>query len=140
MFRLCKKLKALKEPLRKLNRHHFSHISARAEKAEEELLQGQQRLHDNPRDESLKNTVADLRKKAIRLAEVELSFCSQIAKAKYLKNCDKGTKFFHDHIKCNKSRNQIVSLIDGGAVTTSPQQVSNLFVEYLKNLLGTRKE
>ncbi|GFY86445.1 hypothetical protein Acr_05g0000840 [Actinidia rufa] len=141
MFRLCKKLKALKDPLRKLNRLHFSHISARAEVADEELLQVQQLLHDNPSDESLKSSVADLRKKATRLAEAELSFCSQLAKAKDLKNCDKGTKFFHDLIMRNKSRNQIVSLLDAnGVATTSPQQVSSLFVDYYKNLLGTRKE
>ncbi|GFZ19717.1 hypothetical protein Acr_28g0004220 [Actinidia rufa] len=102
----------------------------RAEKAEEELLQGQQRLHDNPRDESLKNTVADLRKKAIRLAEAELSFCSQIAKAKYLKNYDKGIKFFLDLIKRNKSRNHIVSLIDeGGAVCHHLPSAGNLVSE-----------
>ena len=141
MFKLCKKLKALKDPLRTLNRRHFSHISTRAELAEVELLQGQQLLHDNPGDENLKNRVADLRKKASRLAEADLSFCSQMAKAKYLKNCDKGTKFFHDLIKRNKPRNQIVSLIDAGrAATTSHHQVSTLFVDYYKSLLGTRKE
>ncbi|GFY99599.1 hypothetical protein Acr_13g0009990 [Actinidia rufa] len=140
MFKLCKKLKALKNPLRTSNRRHFPHISARAVVAEEKLLEGQQLLHDNPRDESLKNRVAELRKKASRLAEAEVSFCSQLAKAKYLKNCDKGTKFFHDLIKRNTSRNQIVALIDAsGSATTSPQQVSSLFVEYYKNLLGTRK-
>ncbi|GFZ02105.1 hypothetical protein Acr_15g0007140 [Actinidia rufa] len=141
VFRLCEKLKALKNPLKKLNRLQFSHISAKAEVAEEELLQAQQLLHDNPRDENLQTRVADLRKKAIRLAEADLSFCSQLAKVKYLKNCDKGTKFFHDLIKSNKVRNQIVSLIvEDGVATTSPQQVSTLFVEYYKNLLGTRKE
>ncbi|GFZ09700.1 hypothetical protein Acr_21g0002990 [Actinidia rufa] len=141
MFKLCKKLKALKDPLRTLNRQHFSHISARAELAEVELLQGQQLLHDNPGDENLENRVADLRKKASRLAEADLSFCSQLANAKYLKNCDRGTKFFHELIKRNKPRNQIVSLIDaGGAATTSHHQVSALFVDYYKNLLGTRKE
>ncbi|GFZ00592.1 eukaryotic translation initiation factor 4E [Actinidia rufa] len=141
MFRLCRKLKCLKDPLKRLNEHHFSHISARAEVSEDELLQNQQLLHDNPSDESLQIKVADLRKKASRLAEAELSFCSQLAKVKYLKNCDRGTKFFHNLIKSNKARNQIVSLSNAdGVTTTSPQQVSSLFVEYYKNLLGTRKD
>ncbi|GFZ18258.1 hypothetical protein Acr_26g0015270 [Actinidia rufa] len=39
MYKLCKKLKAVKEPLKTLNRMHFAHISARAEAAEEELIQ-----------------------------------------------------------------------------------------------------
>ncbi|GFY91193.1 hypothetical protein Acr_07g0013890 [Actinidia rufa] len=141
MLRLCRKLKALKDPLRKLDRKHFSHISVRAHIAEKELLQGQQLLHANPRDEFLKSRVAELMKKASRLAEAEMNFCSQLAKAKYFKNCVKCTQFFHDLIKRNKSRNQIVSLIDaGGAATTSSQQVSSLFVEYYKNLLETRKD
>ncbi|GFZ12807.1 hypothetical protein Acr_23g0011920 [Actinidia rufa] len=139
MFRLCKKLKALKGPLRTLNKLHYSHISARAQAAEDDLLEAQQLLHDNPRDDSLQSKVVDLRGKACRLDEAEISFCSQLAKAKYLKNCDKGTKFFHDLIKNNRTRNQVVSLTKSdGVVTTSPQQVSSLFVEYYENLLGTR--
>ncbi|GFS35151.1 hypothetical protein Acr_00g0038130 [Actinidia rufa] len=96
MFRLCKKLKGLKDPLRKLNRNHFFHISIRAEVAEKDLHDAQQLLHENPRDESLKSRVAELRLKASNLAEAEFSYCSQ---------------------------NQIVSLIDAnGATTTSPKQ------------------
>ena len=34
-----------------------------------------------------------------------------------------------------------MSILDaGGAATTSPQQVSDLFVDYYRNLLGTRKD
>ncbi|GFZ16082.1 hypothetical protein Acr_25g0004910 [Actinidia rufa] len=69
MFRLCKKLKALKGPLRTLNKLHYSHISDRAQAAEDDLLEAQQLLHDNPGDDSLQNKVIDLRGKACRLAE-----------------------------------------------------------------------
>ncbi|GFZ01918.1 hypothetical protein Acr_15g0005270 [Actinidia rufa] len=58
----AKKLKGLKDPLRKLNRNHFFHISTRAEVAEKDLHDVQQLLHDNPRDESLKSRVAELRR------------------------------------------------------------------------------
>ena len=68
-----------------------------------------------------------------------MSFCSQLAKAKYLENSDKGTKFFYDLIKSNRARNQIISLTKvDGETTSSPQQVSFLFVEYYKNLLGVK--
>ena len=50
MFRFCRKLKALKGPLQSLNKHHFSHISARAMAAEEDLAQAQQQLYDNQSD------------------------------------------------------------------------------------------
>ena len=50
-------------------------------------------------------------------------------------------KFFHDLIKSNKAGNQIISVSDAdGVATTSFQQVSSLFVDYYKNLLGTRKD
>ncbi|GFY85620.1 hypothetical protein Acr_04g0003580 [Actinidia rufa] len=116
-------------------------LFARAKAAEIEFLQAQQNLYDNPSDINLQNKVPELRVKANRLAEAELSFCSQLAKAKYLKNRDKGTKFFHDLIKSNKDKNQIISLInEDGVATTSPHQASSLFVDYYKNLLGTKTE
>ncbi|GFZ07066.1 hypothetical protein Acr_19g0000030 [Actinidia rufa] len=123
MFKLCRKLKVLKGPLKALNKMHFSHISARAAAAEEDLLQVQQQLHDNPTDSSLQIRVASLKKQSFRLAEADRSFCLQVAEAKYLKNCDKGTKFFHDLIKNNRAKSQIVALTkEDGSSTTSIQQ------------------
>ncbi|GFZ11161.1 hypothetical protein Acr_22g0005590 [Actinidia rufa] len=137
MFKLCRKLKVLKGPLKALNKMHFSHISARAAAAEEDLLQVQQQLHDNPTDSSLQIRVASLKKQSFRLAEADRSFCLQVAKAKHLKNCDKGTKFFHDLIKNNRAKSQIVALTkEDGSSTTSIQQVNSLFVQFYKNLLG----
>ncbi|GFZ12866.1 hypothetical protein Acr_23g0012510 [Actinidia rufa] len=137
MFKLCRKLKVLKGPLKALNKMHFSHISARAAAAEEDLLQVQQQLHDNPTDSSLQIRVASLKKQSFRLAEADRSFCLQVAKAKYLKNCDKGTKFFHDLIKNNRAKSQIVALTkEDGTSTTSIQLVNSLFVQFYKNLLG----
>ncbi|GFS40060.1 hypothetical protein Acr_00g0066450 [Actinidia rufa] len=117
----------------------FSHISARTEEAEENLVQAQQQLHDNPGDSVLQATVLELRSKALKLAEAELSFCSQLAQAKYLKNSDKGTKFFHNLIKSNRAKNFIASItLEDGSRSTSNNQVSNAFVQYYMGLLGTK--
>ncbi|GFZ21585.1 hypothetical protein Acr_29g0007470 [Actinidia rufa] len=141
MYRLCKRLKALKGPLKFLNRQQFSHISARAEEAEENLVQAQQQLHDNPGDSVLQATVPELRSKALKLAEAELSFCSQLAQAKYLKNSAKGTKFFHNLIKSNRAKNFIASItLEDGSRSTSNNQVSNAFVQYYMGLLGTKED
>ena len=141
MYKFCRKLKAVKDPLKDLNKQHFSLIAARAEAAEEELKRVQQQLHDSPEDQSLQVAVPELRAKAARLAEAELSYCSQLAKAKYLKNSDKGTKFFHDLIKSNRSKNHIasISLGDGGR-SNSSKQVSDAFVQYYKSLLGSKED
>ena len=141
MYKLCRKLKAIKGPLKTLNKQQYSHISARAEAAEEDLIKAQQQLHDNPEDSSLQISIPELRTKAIKLAEADASFCSQLAKAKYLKNSDKGTKFFHDLIRANRSKNQVASiLLDDGSRTTSNKQVSEAFVQYYMGLLGERKD
>ncbi|GFZ21774.1 hypothetical protein Acr_29g0009360 [Actinidia rufa] len=139
MFRICKKLKALKGPLKTLNKVHFSHISARAEAAEEELLQAQQKLHDNAANQQLQSEIPELRSKSLKLANAEMSFCSQLAKAKFLKNSDKGTKFFHNLIKsqCAKSHISSISLEDGTR-SSSHSQVSEAFVKYYTELLGSK--
>lgn len=131
MYMLSMKLKALKGPLKALNRQHFFHISARAITVEEELTQAQQQLHENPEDPNLQIIVPDLRSKALKLAEAEMSYCSQLAKEKYLRNYDKGTKFFHGLIKSNRSKNHIAYIsLEDGSRTTSKNQVSEAFVQY----------
>ncbi|GFY87986.1 hypothetical protein Acr_05g0016250 [Actinidia rufa] len=140
MYKLCRKLKAAKDPLRDLNKKHFSHIAARTEAAEEDLIQAQQQLHDSPRDYNLQIKVPELRAKVLKLTKAELSFCTQLAKAKFLKNADKGTKFFHDLIKSNRSKNHIASiLLEDGSRTTSSNQVNEDFVQYYKGLLGSKE-
>ena len=140
MFRICKKLKALKSPLKSLNKLHFSHISARAEAAEQELLQAQQNLHDNVADQQLQTEIPELRSRSIKLAEAERSFCSQLAKAQYLKNSDKGTKFFHNLIKCQRAKSHISSIsLEDGNRSSSYHQVSEAFVNYYTKLLGSKE-
>ncbi|GFZ12259.1 hypothetical protein Acr_23g0006440 [Actinidia rufa] len=135
---LCRKLKLLKEPLKVLNKKHFSHISSRPAAAETSLYDMQQKLHDNPMDIQLQERMAELKSYAFRLAEAERSYCSQLAKSKYLKESDKGTKFFHDLIKSNRNKNQIISLtLPNGSRTSSYQEVSNAFIDFYKELLGT---
>ena len=76
MFRLCRKLKLLKEPLKELNRKHFSHISSRAATAETKLYEIQQQLHDNPTDLRLQDQMVEVKLSALKLAEAERSFYS----------------------------------------------------------------
>ncbi|XP_057478776.1 uncharacterized protein LOC130766093 [Actinidia eriantha] len=138
MFRLCRKLKLLKEPLKELNKKHFSHISSRAAAAEDKLYDLQQQLHDNPADVILQEQMVKAKQSAFKLAEAERSFCSQLAKMKYLKDSDKGSKFSHDLIKSNRNKSQIVSIsLSDGSRSTSQQEVNESFIEFYKNLLGT---
>ncbi|GFZ16285.1 hypothetical protein Acr_25g0006940 [Actinidia rufa] len=141
MYKLCRKLKVLKEPLKSLNNLHFSHISARSLAAKEELQQAQLQLHDNPSDTHLQSVIPKLRAKAINLAKAEMSYCSQLAKANFLKNCDKGTKFFHNMIKSRRMNGNIPSItLEDGSRSTSNRQVSDAFVQHYIELLGTKRQ
>ncbi|GFZ11471.1 hypothetical protein Acr_22g0008690 [Actinidia rufa] len=138
MFRLCRKLKFLKEPLKELNKKHFSHITSRAAAAEADLYEIQQKLHDNTSDRLLQEQMVKMKQTAFNLAEAERSYCSQLAKMKYLKNSDRGSKFFHDLIKIHRNRGQIVSInLSNGSRSKSQQEVNESFVEFYKNLLDS---
>ncbi|XP_057515007.1 uncharacterized protein LOC130796657 [Actinidia eriantha] len=138
MFRLCRKLKLLKEPLKELNRKHFSHISSRAAAAETKLYEIQQQLHDNPTDLRLQDQMVEVKLSAFKLAEAERSFYSQLAKMKYLRYSDKDSKFFHDLIKSNMNKGQIVSItLSAGSRSTSQQEDNESFIKFYKNLLGS---
>ncbi|KAK6119511.1 hypothetical protein DH2020_046746 [Rehmannia glutinosa] len=137
-FMLCKKLKHLKRPLKELNNKHFSHISSRAAKAKEDLERAQLQLHDDPTNVDLQNFVATMRKQSMSLSEAERCFYYQKAKCKHLNQSDRGTKFFHDLVKRNKKRNQIVSVCkEDGHPTTSMDEVAKEFTKFYECLLGT---
>ena len=75
--------------------------------------------------------MVEVKASAFELVEVESSYCSQLAKMKYIKESDKGSKFFHDLIKNNRNKGQIVSLtLLDGTRTSSQQEVNEAFIEF----------
>ncbi|KAL2248413.1 UNVERIFIED_CONTAM: hypothetical protein Sindi_2693600 [Sesamum indicum] len=130
-FSLCRRLKALKGALKAFNIQHYNHISARAKEAELTLQVAQNQLESNPGDVALRDSLGDLRKKAVFLAEAERHFFYQKAKIHYLKEGDRNTKFFHDMVKRNTTRNSIgaVTRADGTVITAS-EDIAQEFVDY----------
>ncbi|XP_020555063.1 uncharacterized protein LOC105178632 [Sesamum indicum] len=124
-FSLCRRLKALKSALKVFNKQHYSHISARATEAELALQDAQNQLESNPGDVALRNSLGDLRKKVVFLAEVERHFFYQKAKIHHLKEGDRNTKFFHDMVKRNVARNSIgaITRADGTVITAAEDGV-----------------
>ncbi|XP_057957183.1 uncharacterized protein LOC131150472 [Malania oleifera] len=76
-FYLARKLQSLKKPLKALNNLHFSHITSRAERASNELLELQEKLHDSPTCPELQRLLGDKRKEAVRLEEANKLFMTQ---------------------------------------------------------------
>lgn len=119
-----------KGKLHVLNRKHFSHISERAKGAKEELEQAKRQVQLAPSNAVFLGQVTSKRQAAHRLCEAERSFLQQQAKCTYLRNCDKGTKFFHALVKRNR-KNFIAAITNSDdTVSTSLEQVSTGFVDY----------
>ncbi|KAL0307175.1 UNVERIFIED_CONTAM: hypothetical protein Sradi_6134800 [Sesamum radiatum] len=68
-FRLCRKLKALKGHLKAFNNLHFSHILVRAKDADLALQDAQLQLEFDPENAAIQDSVGELRKKTVFLAE-----------------------------------------------------------------------
>lgn len=128
----------LKQPLKRLNEKHFSHISSRAQRAVDSLVVVQQQQIDDPQNLELISRARVLRKQAMFLAEAEQNFFSQRAKCNFLKKYDRCTKFFHAIVKRNCKCNHIVALSKEDRTSTgSNAEVVHEFVSYFKQLLGS---
>ncbi|KAL0438678.1 UNVERIFIED_CONTAM: hypothetical protein Slati_2350800 [Sesamum latifolium] len=140
-FKLCKKLKALKNSLKAFNGLHYSHISVRAKEANLALQNAQLRLEFNPRDAAVWDSLGALRKKAVFLAEAERHFYYQKAKIHFLKMGDMNTKFFHDMVKKNAAKRSILAITKSdGSTITSEADIGQEFVAYFTSLLGTEAQ
>ncbi|KAK4389648.1 putative mitochondrial protein [Sesamum angolense] len=137
-FCLCRKLKALKGHLKAFNNLHFSHISVRAKDADLALQDAQIQLESDPENVTIRDSVRELRKKAVFLAEAERHFYYQKAKLHFLKMGDRNTKFFHDMVKRNAAKSSILAITKtDGTTITSTMEIGQEFVSYFTSLLGT---
>lgn len=136
-FILSSKLKALKIPLKALNKAEFSHIYMRAETANSDFQAAYDALDVCFATEEQHNNVKMLRQKAMFLAEAERLFFCQKLKTSHLISADKGSKYFHDLIKSRNKANYIACIVDEmGNTTISIEQVGAAFVDFFKDLFG----
>ncbi|KAL0412017.1 UNVERIFIED_CONTAM: hypothetical protein Slati_3791400 [Sesamum latifolium] len=105
------KLKALKNPLKSFNRLHDSHISVRAKEADLAFQNAQLHLESNPGDTVVRDSLGDLRKKAIFLTERNVAKSSILAITK-----------------------------SDGSTITSATDIGQEFVAYCTSLLGTEAQ
>ncbi|KAL0431095.1 UNVERIFIED_CONTAM: hypothetical protein Sradi_0735500, partial [Sesamum radiatum] len=140
-FKLCRKLKALKNPLKAFNRLHDSHISVRVKEADIALQNTQLHLDSNLGDAAVGDSLGDLRKKAVFLAKAKMHFYYQKAKIHFLKMGDRTTKFFHDIVKRNSAKSFILAITKSdGSIITSAANIRQEFVVYFTSLLRTEAQ
>ncbi|XP_073060321.1 uncharacterized protein [Primulina eburnea] len=107
-YSLKQMLNNLKHPLKQLNKKQFSHISSRASAAAKSLTNLQR---DMLHSGVTPNGYGEMKRRTELLLEAERSFIAQKAKLSYLQQ---------------------------GVTITEPDLIAELFVDYYKNLLGTR--
>ncbi|XP_021845308.2 uncharacterized protein [Spinacia oleracea] len=111
MYVLVTKLKKVKVGLKELNKKGFTDIQAAEIKAHQAMLDAQQAMHSNPANQQL----VDLELDAIK---------------KY--------KLHHQSIKARNVQNHVYSIYDmHGKWQDTPEAVSDAFLDYYKQLLGT---
>ena len=108
--------------------------------ANQQLRELQQNQIEQPGNRQLQQAVADLRINSL-LSEAERLFYQQKAKCNFIKNGDRCTKFFHDLVKRNTKRKQLLSIKKpDGEMTWSQKEIADGFVTYFTKLLGAERE
>lgn len=155
MFRLTKRLKALKQPLRSLSKLKLGDLSRRTREAYQNLCMRQSDTMENPTTETIKEEVK-AHETWRRLAELEEEVLKQRSKLHWLDIGDGNNRAFHNAAKIREVRNAIheIQCADGEIVktdygikgeadsfftefmTTQPDDFAGVTVERIKDLMG----
>jgi len=137
IFKVCKRLKSLKAPLKLLYKQEFSHISNRVELAEANYSSLLCSLRQNPHDSSLLAQANRARGQLIMLRKAKTMKIAQLITNKYLLQADKCSKFFHALIKRNRHHHFIAAIrLDNGQLTSSQPEIAQAFVSHFKELFS----
>ena len=133
-----KKLKALKEALRLLNRTHYGDLPNRTKQAYEELCECQNQALLDPGPETFARAAA-ASEKWNHLARIEEKFYRQKSCVRWLQAGDQNTKYFHRIAQARAARNMIRSLVNAqGVVLTSQSDIKREAVAHFQTFLQTQ--
>ncbi|XP_074276997.1 uncharacterized protein LOC141600652 [Silene latifolia] len=141
MFRLVKKLKLLKSPLKQLNKTDFDDIENNTARARMHLEYVQEKLRSDPLNEVLiqqeKNSASAFR----FLNQACHEYLVQKSKAVWLEQGDQNTKYFHSLIKVRQVKNKVMRIADmRGRQCETATQIQQAFLEFYEELLGTEAD
>ncbi|KAL1192896.1 Secreted RxLR effector protein 78 [Cardamine amara subsp. amara] len=137
MYKVSKKLKALKAPIRSFSRDNYSNIEKRVSEAHSILLSKQQQLLSQP-SISFAIDEREAHRKWQILVKAEESFLRQKSGINWLTNGDCNSAFFHRMAASRQSQKHIHFLFDSdGNRVESQQGIIDLCAGYFENLLGS---
>ena len=126
--------------MKELNRLHFSYISEQVSWLESQLEKLQTTFQQDRDNQLLLEQDRLLCSKLSSLKFAKKQFFSQKIKCKFLKDSDRGSKFFHALMGQNHRRNFIPAIMcRNNRLSTSLKEVGDEFVAYYQQLLGTSK-
>ncbi|XP_074305053.1 uncharacterized protein LOC141639983 [Silene latifolia] len=141
MFRVIKKLKALKPVLKKLNHTCFSDIENTTTIVGLAPANIQKALADKPGDLGLIQQELDLASDLKELTVARDSFLSQKAKLQWSIEGDLNTSFFHHAIKKRVMMNKFFQIEDkDGKLCTEGSDIQLAFLDYYQSLLGSHEQ
>nr|XP_010321228.1 uncharacterized protein LOC104647500 [Solanum lycopersicum] len=131
------KLKALQPVLRQLNGREFQYIGQKIEKTRSELVELQEQLYSQARDELVakeKELLINMEKWSM----IEESALRQKARARWIKLGDANNKYFSSVIKERTQKKHIRSILYiYGRMLYELQEIQQEFVMFYKSLMGS---
>ncbi|XP_074305588.1 uncharacterized protein LOC141640806 [Silene latifolia] len=137
MFKVVRRPKLLKRPLKELNQSLIADIENNAIRAWQNLESIQQQLSTDPCNHDLINMEIHAAKEYRELQEASDSFLLQNSKASWLCEGDCNSKMFHNYIKGRQVRNKVLRIADEqGNWVTATGQIQQAFLNFYQKLLG----
>ncbi|GJT02461.1 hypothetical protein Tco_0823630 [Tanacetum coccineum] len=135
MFRVVKKLKGLKKPIRKLM-YDKGNLHANVIRLRENLDKLQTDLDNDPGNVSIREEEAAAVVAFNEAVLIEEKFLKQKAKITWLKEGDSNTAYFHKMVKSRVSRSRIDVVTDINGAVFQNDDVANAFINHYEVFLG----
>lgn len=107
MFKVVGKLNRLKKVLIQLNEDRFAEVEKKEDDNKKELMEYQEKIQKEPRNERIGNEEKKLTKKYIYWKEAKTKYLQQRSKVQWLKYEDVNTSYFHSVIKAKRATTRI---------------------------------
>ncbi|XP_074298665.1 uncharacterized protein LOC141629588 [Silene latifolia] len=141
MFKVIKKLKALKPVLKQLNKHCFSDIENSTNITSSLLENIQNKLVDNPGNLELMQQEMEVAHELRELTVARDSFLTQKVKLQWSLAGDINSIYFHNAIKRRIMLNKVLLIEDKNGIScTDGSQIQGAFFDYYMELLGTHND
>nr|XP_043612922.1 uncharacterized protein LOC122584908 [Erigeron canadensis] len=137
MFKVVKKLRSLKRPLRKIL-FQQGNLHARVDQCRADLDEIQAEIDKDPTNSGLREKETIVLKKFNDASYDEECFLKQKSKVEWLKCGDSNSKFFHNSVKSKNHRSRIEVIKDVNGVIHEGKAAALALVAHYENFLGSR--